>query len=283
MRVAADQKGWADLEQEGDYDVAFENAHVAPILSRLAEKMKETLGRVVSTQDLTSETIVAERYQGESGMANYMNDMIVARSKQFPGGPVDLAVFNASGIASGVNGDTTVTFGDWFKVMPYADNIVTMTLTGKQVLELVQSNAQRLVRPSELAGEKPIALDGFISRGFLHFSSGLRYEIVLGADAERAVAENVTVNGVDIRDNPSKTYRIAFSTYIASGFEGWKTGTVGAGLPEGIKAWDLASLEKHDTGLVYRNELIAGIKDRGTIAPLSGKGDFKDGRVKVRR
>lgn len=282
IRVATDQKGWADLEQDGDYDAAFEKTFVDPILSRLTEKMKEPLGKVPSTQELSSERILAERYQGESGMANYMNDMIVARSSQFPGGSVDLAVFNASGIASGVNGESTVTFGEWFKVMPYADNIMTMSLNGAQLLELVQSNAQRLVRPSELSGEKPIALDGFISRGFLHFSSGLRYEIVLGADAGQATVENVRVNGVDVRIDPSKTYRIAFSTYIANGFEGWKTGSVGAGLPEGIKAWNLAALEKHDTGLVYRNELIAGIKERGIIAPLSGKGGFKDGRVEVR-
>ena len=91
------------------------------------------------------------------------------------------------------------------------------------------------------------------------------------------------VNGMDLRDDPSRTYGIAFTTYIANGFEGWKTGTVGAGLPESIKAWNLAALEKHDTGLVYRNELIAGIKERGIVAPLAGKGSFKDGRVEVRQ
>jgi 5'-nucleotidase/UDP-sugar diphosphatase len=282
-RVASDQKGWANLEHEGDYDGRFEKENVEPILTRLAGKMKERLGRTAATQGFSTERILAERYVGECGMANYMNDMIVARSANFPGGPVDLAVFNASGIASGVDGNTDITFGDWFKVMPYADNIVIISLSGAQLLDVLRSNAQRLVRPEELAGTKPVALDGFVSRGFLHFSSDLRYEIRLGANAEAATVENASFRGVDLRKTPDKIFRIAFSTYIANGFEGWKTGPVGAGLPQGVLAWDLAALDKLDTGLVYRNEIIAGIKEWGRIAPFGGAAGPLDGRVTIRQ
>ena len=281
-RVAPSQKGWVDLEHEGDYDGRFEKENVEPILARLAGKMKEKLGRTAATQGFSTERILAERYVGECGMANYMNDMIVARSTNFPGGPVDLAVFNASGIASGVDRNTDVSFGDWFKVMPYADNIVIISLTGTQLLDLLRSNAQRLVRPEELTGTKPVALDGFISRGFLHFSSDLRYEIRLRANAEAATVENASFKGVDLQKIPDKIFRIAFSTYIANGFEGWKTSPVGAGLPQGILAWNLAALDKLDTGFVYRNEIIAGIRERGRITPFGGAIELLDGRVTLR-
>lgn len=282
-RVTSDQKGWANLEHEGDYDDRFEKENVEPILTQLVGKMKERLGRTAATQDFSTERILTERYVGECGMANYMNDMIVARSVNFPGGPVDLAAFNASGIASGVDGNTDVTFGDWFKVMPYADNIVIISLSGAQLLDVLRSNAQRLVRPEELTGAKPVALDGFVSRGFLHFSSDLRYEIRLGYNAEMATVEKASFKGVDLQKIPDKIFRIAFSTYIANGFEGWKTGPVGAGLPQGVLAWNLAALDKLDTGLVYRNEIIAGIKELGSIAPFGGDNELLDGRVTMRQ
>ena len=54
---------------------------------------------------------------------------------------------------------------------------------------------------------------------------------------------------------------------------------MGAGLPDSIVGYDIRSLPKLDTGLIYRNEIIAFLTSAGTIG--AGTGAAKDGRLVV--
>ncbi|WP_320128938.1 bifunctional UDP-sugar hydrolase/5'-nucleotidase [uncultured Sphaerochaeta sp.] len=281
-RIKPGSTAFNSMEHDSDYDIAFERAVVNPILSLVSEKMEQPLAKVSNDPSFSTEQVLAQRYLGECGMANYMNDLIVTQSKNFPGGVVDFAAFNASGLAKGVNSLSEVTYGAWFSVMPYADNIVVFELTGREIQELLQSNAKRLVRPEELIGPGKANLEDFISRGFLHFSEGIRYTIYLGSEASKATAKQITLKGLPIDEVLDKTYRVAFSSYIASGFEGWKGNTIGSGLDESIKGWDLARFDKLDTGLVYRNEIISAIREKGTIGPKDPTRTLLDGRVAVK-
>jgi 5'-nucleotidase/5'-nucleotidase/UDP-sugar diphosphatase len=56
--------------------------------------------------------------------------------------------------------------------------IVVTHMTGAQIKEMVMNNAQRIVRSEELEGDNALELEGYISRGFLHFSKELRYTIM---------------------------------------------------------------------------------------------------------
>jgi 5'-nucleotidase / UDP-sugar diphosphatase len=280
-RVSANEAGYAGLEHEGDYDQDFERGAVRPILAMLGKKMKESLGKVAGDPEFKTERVVAERYVGECGIADYMNDLITARSKSFPGGPVDLAVFNASALSGGVEPDSVASFADWFSVMPYADNIVVCSMTGAQILAMLESNARRLVRPEELTGDKKVNLADFVSRGFLHFSGGLRYTIRLGASAGEARVEGATIKGADIGGALDRGFRVAFSTYIGGGMEGWKGGSIGAGLPASLNGYNLAAIGKLDTGMVYRNEIIAAIREQGGIRAPDGRPSLLDGRLEV--
>jgi len=245
------------------------------------EQLQEIIGTAGSSKELSTETNIASRYVGETMIANFMNDAIVARSAHFPAKDgqsqqVDLAAFNASGIRGGVEPNSQISFGDWYNgVMPFADNIVVARMKGAQIKAMVMSNAQRIVRP-----EDALDLKDFIPRGFLHFSKGLRYTIKLNSDATTAVAQDVMLNGKPIEAQLNETFNVAFGDYVVSrGSEGWNGEKVGAGLPDGVTGFDLTSLPKNDTGLVYRNEVVAFIKERGVVDESSGA--VKDGRVKV--
>jgi 2',3'-cyclic-nucleotide 2'-phosphodiesterase (5'-nucleotidase family) len=278
-RVKKDSPLYSSLEHDSDYDAVFEQSAINPILSLVTEKMEQKLGKVLNDSSFSTSQVIAQRYIGECGMANYMNDLIVEQSKQFPAGAVTIAAFNASGVAKGVEPLSEVTYGDWFSVMPYADNIVIFELTGRELQKLLQSNAQRLVRPEELS---KINLEGFVSRGFLHFSQALRYTIRLNENAQEAIAEQITINGIAIEEVLDQTFRVAFSSYIASGFEGWKGNSIGAGLDTAIKGWDLTECSKIDTGLVYRNEILAAIRKKGIIGRENPMTTLLDGRVAVK-
>jgi len=283
-RVAADDPTYDDYEHDDDLDLNFEKNVMAPLYAKLDDKLQEVIGTAGGSDDLTTAQNIADRYVGETVMANFMNDAIVAQSVNFPekdgkSQQVDVAVFNASGINGGVEPNSELTFNDWYSVMPYADMIVVTQMTGKQIKEMVMSNAQRVVRPEELEGDT-INLNGFVARGFLHFSSGLRYIIKLNSDATTAIAQDITLNGKPIEDSLKQTFNVAFGDYISlKGGQGWKGTKVGAGLPDEIIGFDLTVLPKNDTGLIYRNEIIAYIKKNGVVDDSTGA--VKDERVKL--
>jgi 2',3'-cyclic-nucleotide 2'-phosphodiesterase (5'-nucleotidase family) len=277
QRVAAYDPKFASLEQPEDYDQAFEEAHIAPMIKALDTKLAEVIGQVSDDKGLTSEETFADRYVGEVALANYMNDALVEASKAFPGGPVDLAIFNATGLSAGISkGD--LTFRRWYDVMPYADAVHVATMTGAQLKEMLDNNAKRLLRPEEA---EDVDMKGFVSRGFLHFSKDLRYKIALGATAADARAVDITVQGKLLDEQLDKTFRVAFNTYIALGAFGetWNGKPIGADVPGNIASFDVRQLPFEHTGLVYRNEVISHIRNTGTVGPESGA--KKDGRLTI--
>lgn len=284
-RVDPENPNYDNYEHDDDLDLEFEEKVMAPLYTRLDDKLPEVIGTAGSSPDLSTAKTIADRYVGETLMANFMNDAIVARSVNFPetegqSQQVDIAVFNASGISSGIEPDSEITFNDWYGVMPFADIIVVTPMTGAQIKEMVMSNAQRIVRPEELEGDNPPDLTGYISRGFLHFSKELRYTIKLNNNAITVVAKDIILKGKPIEEQLNETFNVAFGDYISlRGGEGWNGEEVGAGLPAEVIGFDLASLPKNDTGLVYRNEIIAYIMENGVVDESTGAA--KDGRLQV--
>ncbi|WP_338668114.1 bifunctional metallophosphatase/5'-nucleotidase [Pseudodesulfovibrio methanolicus] len=280
-RVAEGDAKYAGLEHDGDFDAGFEAGHVAPLMANLAGKMAGEIGTVSGNPPVSTAEVFAARYTREMELANFMNDALAARSATFPEGRVDVSLFNATGFASGIPTGGALTFQDWYNVMPFADTVVLVEMTGRQIAAMLDSNAKRLVRPEELKGDKPVDVTGYVSRGFLHFSSGLRYTLNLNGSATRAEASDIVIQGAPLKDVLDKTFRVAMNSYVAAGGygESWNGNPIGGGVPGGIAGFDIKSLPKSDTGLVYRNEIIARIKSLPTLSPATGLA--LDGRLKV--
>ncbi|MBU2484231.1 MAG: 5'-nucleotidase C-terminal domain-containing protein [Alphaproteobacteria bacterium] len=278
-RVAADDPKYPGLEHDGDFDSEFEAEHIAPLLAALNEKLTEVIGSVEQDELVSTERTIADRYIRECAIANFMNDALVERSSTFANGKIDIAMFNATGLSAGVS-EGPLTFKQWFDVMPYADNVHVATMTGAEIQEMLDNNAKRILRPEELAGGE-IKLESFVSRGFLHFSKGIRYRIEYGNSAAEASAVDVEVNGRPLVEQMDKSFTIAFNTYISlGGFgESWNGKPIGGGVAGDIPSMDLRKLNYLHTGLVYRNEIIAFIRDAGVISAETGA--FLDGRLQT--
>lgn len=275
QRVASDDPKFASLEQPEDYDQAFEAEVIEPLVEALDGKLNEVIGEVSDDAGLTTAETYADRYVGEVALANYMNDALVEISESFPGGKVDLALFNATGVSAGV-AKGPLTFRAWYDVMPYADAVHVAEMTGAEIKAMLENNAKRLLRPEEAEN---VDMAGFVSRGFLHFSKGVRYEIKLGASASEATAQNITIDGKPVNSVLDKTFRVAFNTYIALGAFGetWNGKTIGGDVPGDIASMDVRTLPFDHTGLVYRNEIISHIRKTGAISKAAGA--VKDGRL----
>lgn len=278
-RVTADDPKYAELEHDGDYDADFETAHIAPLLAALDEKLTEVIGTVEDGKLVSTERTIADRYIRECAIANFMNDALVERSATFANGSIDLAIFNATGLASGI-AEGPLTFKQWFDVMPYADNVHVATMSGAQIQEMLDNNAKRILRPEELTSGD-IKLDSFVSRGFLHFSKGVRYRIDYGGSAQEARAVKVEINGQPLAEQMDESFTVAFNTYISlGGFgESWNGKPIGGGVAGDIPSMDLRQLTYLHTGLVYRNEIIAFIRDAGVVSPKTGV--VLDGRLQT--
>jgi len=272
QRVKSDQDKYTSLEHNGDYDQAFEVATVAPLFSGLKGKLEQKIAMVEHGEKLTTAQVISERYVGESAIANFMNDALIARSNTFPVQKIDVSLFNATGLSAGIPAHGALTFESWYNVMPYADSIQIFNLTGRQVKALLDSNVKRLVRPEDMSGSNAVDVKGYVSRGFLHFSSALRYQAKLNSSAKMAKAVNITLHGVALEDQMDTVFRFAINSYIGAGgySESWNGKDIGAGVMPGLKGFDLKSLPRLDTGLIYRNEIIARIKDLKVVSPDNG-------------
>jgi len=242
-------------ETENDIDIEFEQSVMAPLYGMLDNKLEEVIGVLnCSEEDISCSKNLQDRYLGETVIANFMNDAIVAQIDQ-----VEIAAFNASGINGGISANSEISFNDWYQVMPFADTIVIVDMTGQQIKDMLMSNAQRIVRPEEV-----IDLNDYISRGFLHFSSTIRYSIKLNSDARGAVAEDIMLHNKPIDQQLDQVFKVALSDFLTlRGAEGWS---------------NLTNLPQDDTGYVYRNEIIAFIKKTRILDETVVGGD---GRLKV--
>ncbi|MEP1765181.1 MAG: 5'-nucleotidase C-terminal domain-containing protein [Sulfitobacter sp.] len=258
-----------------DYDHPFQNSVIDPILTQMSTALRRPL-TTVSTDKLCFGQAVQTRYSGESMLANFVCDRLHTRLHAV-GHDVDFAFVNGATLQAGV-ARGTLTAGDWFHVLPYADEIFTLRVTGAQLRDILGSNAKRILRSDEIGH---VDHTGFLARGFFHTSAALRYRIVEGASAAQARADQITAHGIPIENQLSRVFTIATSTYLALGGFGerWNGLPISGGVPENIRGYDLRQLPSQNTRLVFRDEIAAHLRGGAGLEDTNVSG--LDGRLSV--
>jgi len=240
-------------------DEVFQQQVIAPVLHQFSRLLDETITLVAPNQQLSTEVALQQRYTGETAVANLLTDAIFAQQEAFSHLPIDAVAINASGIIGGFEPGKPLRFKDVFSIMPYADEIQVVSFNAAQLQQFLDSNAQRIIRPTELAHYD---LTTFINRGFLHFSASLRYTIELSDDATKAFATQIFINNTPLQTFASDhVFRIAFGDYISNGNQGWRGNAIGSGLPETLKGFDLTALPRTASGNLMRNEIIQALRN----------------------
>jgi 5'-nucleotidase / UDP-sugar diphosphatase len=277
---SSDDSG-AQRSGEQTFDARFETTVIAPLVARVQQRMDERLANNEGGTGLSHEATLRQRYAGECALANFISDALVARSRDFPQGPADLVIINATAIAAGLPDNSEVTFKDMYRMLPFADCLQVCRMRGNELLAVLQSNAARILRPDELADNASIDLGAYLSRGFVHFSRALRYTIQCNSCAAQAAVENVSFNHIALEQMLDTTFNVVFTNYLGAGGyrEAWNGSPIGAGVPGALAGFDLRALPRHDTGLVFRNEVIAHARTVGRIGRATGA--RLDGRLTV--
>lgn len=155
----------------------------------------------------------------ESPMGDLISDAQLEATAAADKGAAQIAFMNPGGIRSDFQftqangeGDGVVTYAEAFTVQPFTNMMVTQTLTGQAVLDVL---AQQVSGSNEA------------SPRYLQISKGLTYTVDLKqAGAARIVAGSVKLNGEPI--DPAATYRVSANEFLAAGGDGFpafKTGT----------------------------------------------------------
>ena len=155
-------------------------AYLEPIKTELDAQLNEAIGS--APKDL-------EVYQPECSMLNWASDALFEMGKQLCPDQVDMAVVNIGGMRCNW-GAGDITFRHVFELMPFDNELVVLTMSGKEILALCEVFAQ--------SGGQGVA--------------GLRMS------ARKGALKSAKIAGKDIV--PEAYYTVATSDYLSQGNDG---------------------------------------------------------------
>ena len=159
---------------------------------------------------------------GESPLGNIIADAQLVATRETSKGGADIAFTNPGGIRTDIarkeNG--AVTYADLFASQPFRNQLVTMTLTGKQIKGMLEQQWRDPKRPRILQ----------VSKGLSYAWDGTK------PDGERVIAERMMLNGQTI--DPAASYRVTVNNFLSVGGDGFTVFTEGTAPLTGIYAID---------------------------------------------
>jgi 5'-nucleotidase len=171
----------------------------APIANRPAGFVTQTLSRVPNES-------------GESPLGDVIADAQLAVTREPNDGGAVIAVTNPGGIRTDIvhreNG--AVSYGDLFASQPFRNRLVTMTLTGAQLKDLLEQQWLDPKRPRILQ----------VSNGFSYAWDASK------PFGDRVVAGRMTLDGKPV--DPVAGYRVTVNDYLAGGGDGFSVAKQGA-------------------------------------------------------
>jgi 5'-nucleotidase len=186
----------------------------APIANRPAGSVTETLSRMPNNA-------------GESPLGDIIADAQLAATRAAAKGGADIAFTNPGGVRTDIarKEGGAVTYADLFASQPFRNQLVTMTLTGKQIKDMLEQQWRDPKRPRILQ----------VSRGFSYAWDSTK------PDGERVIAERMTLNGQTI--DPAASYRVTVNNFLSVGGDGFTVLTQGTAPQTGI--YDIDALNAY--------------------------------------
>ncbi|MBR0738001.1 bifunctional metallophosphatase/5'-nucleotidase [Bradyrhizobium liaoningense] len=164
----------------------------APIANRPAGSVTQTLSR-------------SPNEAGESALGDVIADAQLFATRDAKDGAAVIALTNPGGIRTDIvpkeNG--TITFGDVFASQPFRNRLVTLTLTGSQLKDMLEQQWLDPKRPR-----------------ILQVSNGFSY----AWDAAKPFGERVSLDEMTLNGRPveaGSAYRVTLNDYLAVGGDGF--------------------------------------------------------------
>jgi 5'-nucleotidase len=166
---------------------------------------KRVVGRIAAP--LTRD----ESPAGEMPVGQVVADAQLAATRAAADGGAQIALMNPGGLRANLTAaaDGAVRYEDLFAVQPFYNNLVTLSLTGAQILQLLEQQWQNQPQPRILQ----------VSRGFAYTWDNAK------PAGQRVVPGSVTLDGKPLE--ATETYRVTVNSFLADGgdnFSAFKQG-----------------------------------------------------------
>nr|WP_228200658.1 bifunctional metallophosphatase/5'-nucleotidase [Acinetobacter sp. BIGb0102] len=217
---------------------------IEAILDKYRQAVTTISARVVGTADGVINRNTTE--SGESALGNLIADAQQAMALTASNQGSDFTLMNPGGVRADlqVNTNNQITFGDVFTVQPFGNSIVTLSLTGKQIRDVLEqqwsgANAAtvRILQPSK------------------EFSYSYKKD-----NSASPRASNILVAGQALDD--SKVYRVTVNSFLADGGDNFTVLKEGKNPVGGGQ--DIDALEKY---VSLHSPLTAPKTDRIKVIP----------------
>jgi 5'-nucleotidase len=164
----------------------------APIANRPAGSITETLSRVPNNA-------------GESPLGDIIADAQLAATSAAANGGAMIAFTNPGGVRTDIahKEGGAVTYADLFASQPFRNQLVTLTLTGKQIKDMLEQQWLDPKRPRILQ----------VSKGFSYAWDNGK------PNGERIPAERMSLNGAPV--DPAASYRVTVNNFLSVGGDGF--------------------------------------------------------------
>jgi len=186
----------------------------APLGNRPAGSVTETLSRT-------------PKNTGESPLGDIIADAQLAATSAAANGGAAIAFTNPGGVRADVTHKETgaVTYADLFASQPFRNQLVTITLTGKQIKDMLEQQWLDPKRPRILQ----------VSKGFSYTWDGSK------GDGERVLPEQMSLHGQPI--DPAASYRVTVNNFLSVGGDGFTVLTRGTA-PQ-VGSYDVDALNSY--------------------------------------
>jgi 5'-nucleotidase len=217
------------------------SALVAPIADKV-------LGQIApaDTQDSLTRTVDANGR--DSALGNLIADSQKLDPTTIPGsGPAAgdkpvVAFMNPGGIRADLveNADKNVTYGAAFNVQPFNNYVVSMDLSGQQILDVLNEQWNGRNENTDITRYNVLHVSGLtytwdISEAQAVGANALVGDVLIDADADPATAPVAIV--------PGDTYRVVVNSFLSGGGDGFPTLAAGENIHFG--GLDIESLSAH--------------------------------------
>jgi len=144
---------------------------------------------------------------GEMPVGQVVADAQLAATRSAADGGAQIALMNPGGLRANLTAaaDGAVRYEDLFAVQPFYNNLITLSLTGAQVVQVLEQQWLNQPRPRILQ----------VSKGF-----GYTWDNAKPA-GQRVVAGSVMLDGMPLE--ATATYRVTVNSFLADGGDGFST------------------------------------------------------------
>ncbi|WP_232234571.1 ExeM/NucH family extracellular endonuclease [Actinoplanes sp. N902-109] len=183
---------------------------VADAKTNAAELGKQKLGTITADIKRAVTADGSEDRGSESVLGNFIADVQLDQTSAPGRGGAQIAFMNPGGLRADLlyRTDGTVTYADAFAVQPFANDVVTQTLTGAQIKQVLEEQWQP-------AGASRPVLHLGSSKGFTYAYDPAKPR------GEKIIASSMKLNGTVI--DPAGTYRVTSNSFLAAGGDNFAT------------------------------------------------------------